>query len=112
MLTSVAMIPGIHDAYLFNFFKVINCINRFGYTGLVNFIVLPPKYYQQIEDNLTQSEYKMYELFSSRCNELLLGKFDSDHSNDLLNKLMGVINKTETLTGYQKTNYVIIKQRR
>ena len=70
--------------------------------GLVNFIVLPPKYYQQIEDNLTQSEYKMYELFSSRCNELLLGKFDSDHSNDLLNKLMGVINKTETLTGYQK----------
>ena len=96
VLTSVAMIPGIHDAYLFNFFS------RLVTAGLVNFIVLPPKYYQQIEDNLTQSEYKMYELFSSRCNELLLGKFDSDHSNDLLNKLMGVINKTETLTGYQK----------
>ena len=96
------MIPGIHDAYLFNFFKVINCINRFGYSRIGQFYSSAPKYYQQIEDNLTQSEYKMYELFSSRCNELLLGKFDSDHSNDLLNKLMGVINKTETLTGYQK----------
>mgnify|MGYP002720811727 CR=1 FL=1 len=103
VLTSVAMIPGIHDAYLFNFFsRLLTALIGLVTAGLVNFIVLPPKYYQQIEDNLTQSEYKMYELFSSRCNELLLGKFDSDHSNDLLNKLMGVINKTETLTGYQK----------
>ena len=103
VLTSVAMIPGTHDAYLFNFFsRLLTALIGLVTAGLVNFIVLPPKYYQQIEDNLTQSEYKMYELFSSRCNELLLGKFDSDHSNDLLNKLMGVINKTETLTGYQK----------
>ncbi|MCH4460739.1 aromatic acid exporter family protein [Staphylococcus haemolyticus] len=103
VLTSVAMIPGIHDAYLFNFFsRLLTALIGLVTAGLVNFIVLPPKYYQQIEDNLTQSEYKMYELFSSRCNELLLGKFDSDHSNDLLNKLMGVINKTETLTSYQK----------
>lgn len=38
VLTSVAMIPGIHDAYLFNFFfKVINCINRFGYSRIGQF---------------------------------------------------------------------------
>ena len=112
MLTSVAMIPGIRRLFIQLFSRLLTALIGLVTAGLVNFIVLPPKYYQQIEDNLTQSEYKMYELFSSRCNELLLGKFDSDHSNDLLNKLMGVINKTETLTGYQKTNYVIIKQRR
>ena len=73
VLTSVAMIPGIHDAYLFNFFsRLLTALIGLVTAGLVNFIVLPPKYYQQIEDNLTQSEYKMYELFSSRCNELLL----------------------------------------
>ncbi|UDI77932.1 aromatic acid exporter family protein [Staphylococcus taiwanensis] len=103
VLTSVAMIPGIHDAYYFNFFsRLLTALIGLITAGLVNFVVLPPKYYQQIEDNVKHSEYKMYQLFAIRCNELLLGKFDSDKSNESLNNLMNFIDKTETLTGYQR----------
>ena len=103
VLTSVAMIPGIHDAYYFNFFsRLLTALIGLVTAGVVNFLVLLPKYYHQIEDNLTLSEHKMYELFALRCNELLLGKFHSDDSNELLTKLTAIIDKTETLTGYQR----------
>ncbi|MEJ7514727.1 aromatic acid exporter family protein, partial [Staphylococcus lugdunensis] len=67
VLTSVAMIPGIHEAYLFNFFsRLLTALIGLVTAGLVNFFVLPPKYYHQIEENLIHSETKLYELFVSR----------------------------------------------
>ncbi|MFC0138464.1 aromatic acid exporter family protein [Staphylococcus petrasii] len=103
VLTAMAMIPGIHHAYYFNFFsRLLTALIGLVTAGLVNFIVLPPKYYQQIEDNLSVIEQKMYKLFALRCQELLLGKFQSDESNDLLDKLVGLNTKTETLIGYQR----------
>ena len=55
--------------------------------GLVNFIILPPKYYHQLEEQLALSEKKMYNLFYVRCNELLLGKFSSEKTSKELSKL-------------------------
>ena len=79
VLTSVAMIPGIHEAYVFNFFsRLLTALIGLVTAGLVNFIILPPKYYHQLEEQLALSEKKMYNLFYVRCNELLLGKFSSE----------------------------------
>ena len=86
VLTSVAMIPGIHEAYLLIFLKTLNALIGL-VTRISKFFVLPPKYYHQIEENLIHSETKLYELFASRCYELLLGKFDSDNSNTSLSTL-------------------------
>jgi len=103
VLTSVAMIPGIHEAYLFNFFsRLLTALIGLVTAGLVNFFVLPPKYYHQIEENLIHSENKLYELFASRCHELLLGKFDSDNSNISLATLSDMNKKTDTLMNYQR----------
>ena len=103
VLTSVAMIPGIHEAYLFNFFsRLLTALIGLVTAGLVNFFVLPPKYYHQIEENLIHSENKLYELFASRCHELLLGKFDSDNSNTSLSTLSDMNKKTDTLMNYQR----------
>ena len=70
--------------------------------GFVNFIILPPKYFQQIEDNIAISETKTFELFSSRIHELLLAKYQSNTSNDKLSNLIGLYSKIETLIGYQR----------
>ena len=91
VLTSVAMIPGIHEAYIFNFFsRLLTAVIGLLTAGFVNFIILPPKYFQQIEDNIAISETKTFELFSSRIHELLLAKYQSNTSNDKLSNLIGL----------------------
>lgn len=103
VLTSVAMIPGIHEAYIFNFFsRLLTAVIGLLTAGFVNFIILPPKYFQQIEDNIAISETKTFELFSSRIHELLLAKYQSNTSNDQLSNLIGLYSKIETLIGYQR----------
>lgn len=51
------MIPGIHEAYVFNFFsRLLTALIGLVTAGLVNFIILPPKYYHQLEEQLALSE--------------------------------------------------------
>ena len=103
VLTSVAMIPGIHEAYVFNFFsRLLTALIGLVTAGLVNFIILPPKYYHQLEEQLALSEKKMYRLFYERCNELLLGKFSSEKTSKELSKLNIIAQKVETLMSYQR----------
>lgn len=53
------MIPGIHEAYVFNFFsRLLTALIGLVTAGLVNFIILPPKYYHQLEEQLALSEKK------------------------------------------------------
>lgn len=65
-LTAMAMIPGIHDAYYFNFFsRLLTAIIGLVTAGLVNFIVLPPKYYDQLDDAINLTEEKCMHYFIS-----------------------------------------------
>lgn len=103
VLTSVAMIPGIHEAYVFNFFsRLLTALIGLVTAGLVNFMILPPKYYNQLEDHLYNSEEKMYALFNQRCHELLLGRFQSDKSNKKIIRISNLNQKIDMLTGYQR----------
>lgn len=101
-LTAMAMIPGIHDAYIFNFFsRLLTAVIGLGTAALVNFIILPPKYYDQIENLLRETEEKMYALYSERMQELLLSQFKSDSSIKKYNKLIIATQKIEDLLAYQ-----------
>ncbi|MDO5514058.1 MAG: aromatic acid exporter family protein [Staphylococcus xylosus] len=102
-LTAMAMIPGIHDAYFFNFFsRLLTAIIGLVTAGLVNFIILPPKYYEQLESSINTSERKMYALFDLRMRQLLLGKFTKSAPYRQLNALVDINQKVETLLAYQK----------
>ena len=108
-LTAMAMIPGIHEAYYFNFFsRLLTAIIGLVTAGLVNFIILPPKYYDQLEDNINLTESLMYDLFNTRMKQLLLGKFTKGAPFNQLNALLDLNQKVETLLSYQKTNSVTI----
>src|SRR5699024_8151152 len=102
-LTAMAMIPGIHDAYFFNFFsRLLTAIIGLVTAGLVNFIILPPKYYDQLESSINDVESEMYELFHQRMRQLLLGKFTKGAPYKKLNALLDLNQKVETLLSYQK----------
>lgn len=101
-LTAVAMIPGIHDAYIFNFFsRLLTAFIGLSTAALVNFIILPPKYYNQLDQLIKETESKMYSLYSNRMQQLLLSQFKSEQSNQQLNQLLDASKKIETLINYQ-----------
>ncbi len=71
VLTSLAMIPGIHDAYIFNFLsRTLTAIIGLVTSGLINFMVFPPKYYGQVEEKLSKTYALMYKLFTIAAKNL------------------------------------------
>lgn len=103
VLTSVAMIPGINDAYIFNFLsRTLTAIIGLVTSGLINFIIFPPKYYNQVETRLSRTEQLMYKLYYNRCQELILGHIQSDNSNKAFKKLFNLNTEVETLISYQR----------
>lgn len=102
-LTAMAMIPGIGDAYFFNFFsRLLTAVIGLVTAGLVNLVILPPKYYNQVEESALQTEKDMYQLYSERLHELVIGKFHSTQSNKKIEKLLTKSMHVETLIRYQK----------
>lgn len=102
-LTSVAMIPGIHEAYVYNFLsRLVTAIIGLGTAGVVNFIVLPPKYYDQIESRIKKSERDMYKLYRRRMKEILLNRYYSSKSDQQLERLHAANTTIETLIGFQR----------
>ncbi|PTG92203.1 aromatic acid exporter family protein [Staphylococcus chromogenes] len=102
-LTALAMIPDIHQDYVFNFFsRLLTAIIGLGTAGLVNFIVLPPKYYTQIDTLIDQTEKEIYRLFTQRMKELLIGQFHSEKSDHDVEKLHLNNARIEELLGYQR----------
>ncbi|WP_437272587.1 FUSC family protein [Staphylococcus succinus] len=111
-LTAMAMIPGIHEAYFFNFFsRLLTAIIGLVTAGLVNFIILPPKYYDQLETSISDTESKMYAVFYERMRQLLLGKFTNGVPYRQLNELLDLNQKIETLLSYQRDELSYHKHR-
>lgn len=102
-LTAMAMIPGIHEAYMFNFFsRLLTAIIGLVTAGLVNFIILPPKYYDQVIKLTQQIEENLYQLYNMRMQQLIFGQFRSEKANKRLESLQLLNNKVDTLLSYQK----------
>ena len=59
-ITAVAMVPVIHEAFVYNFVsRLATTTIGLATAGIVNFIILPPKYINQIED-INQKWIKVY----------------------------------------------------
>ena len=65
-------------------------------------MVLPPKYYAQLDSLINKTESQMYSLYSNRMQQLLIGKFKSDASERALDKVISLNNRVDTLLSYQK----------
>lgn len=103
VLTSLAMIPGIHDAYIFNFLsRTLTAIIGLVTSGLINFMVFPPKYYGQVEEKLSKTDALMYKLFYNRCQEIILSRLQSDKSEKAYKNIFNLNNQVETLISYQR----------
>lgn len=102
-LTALAMIPDIHEDYYFNFFsRLLTAFIGLGTAGLVNFIIMPPKYYDQIDVLIEKTERDIYHLFDTRMKELVIGLFHSKKSDQAVQKLHVLNARIEELLGYQK----------
>ncbi len=101
-LTAAAMIPNIHDDFAMNFFsRLITSIIGLTTAGLVNFLVLPPKYQLQIEQLMMTVEHNLDQLFIARGKEVLIGHFNSEDSIQKLLNINKTMTKIEQLTQYE-----------
>ncbi|NHA42370.1 FUSC family protein [Staphylococcus schleiferi] len=111
-LTALAMIPDIHDNYTFNFFsRLLTAIIGLVTAGLVNFVIMPPKYYNQIDALIEKSEREIYHLFDERMKKLMLGLFQSDKSDKAVEALHVLNTRIEELLGYQRDELKYHKER-
>lgn len=105
-LTAAAMIPNIHDDFAMNFFsRLITSIIGLTTAGLVNFLVLPPKYQLQIEQLMMTVEHKLDQLFIARGKEVLIGHFNSEDSIQKLLNINKTMTKIEQLTQYEHEEF-------
>nr|WP_181898123.1 aromatic acid exporter family protein [Staphylococcus felis] len=112
-LTALAMIPDIDHNYAYNFFsRLLTAIIGLGTAGLVNFIVLPPKYYDQIESLIDKTERHIYHLFDCRMKELMIGQFKSKKSDDSVEQLHLWNSRIEELLGFQRDELKFHKNKR
>lgn len=105
-ITAVAMVPVIHDAFVYNFISRL-ATTTIGLTtaGLVNFIILPPKYITQIENINKNMERRILEIYINRLKELLIGEYESNISMKQMTSLQQSATKIEQLIKYQKEEY-------
>src|SRR5699024_11639963 len=74
-LTAMAMIPGIHDAYYFNFFsRLLTAIIGLVTAGLLKFLFFFPKYYYQLNNSITFTVEKKYAIFIHSIHKRLIVK--------------------------------------
>ncbi|MBM7580954.1 FUSC family protein [Jeotgalibacillus terrae] len=101
-LTAVAMIPGTEDHFLLEFVK------RLGTTGigiltstLVNFLLMPPKYKDQIIALMNEAESKLTQLLAERMNELLDQKQSAISLEAASNQLRTKLDRAEMFCRFQ-----------
>nr|WP_263312826.1 aromatic acid exporter family protein [Mammaliicoccus sp. Marseille-Q6498] len=105
-ITAVAMVPVIHEAFVYNFVsRLATTTIGLATAGIVNFIILPPKYISQIEDINKTMEQKILEIYIHRLKELLLGEYESSISIKNMTSIQQSATKIEQLIKYQKEEY-------
>lgn len=112
-LTAVAMIPGAEDHFMLTF------ITRLGTTliglftsTLVNFVLLPPKYENQITQQAYESQHEFTAIFQQRIEELLNGKVRSRHLEGTAERLRHKLDRIETLCKFQLEEWHYHKYKR
>ncbi|MFC3388019.1 aromatic acid exporter family protein [Salinicoccus sesuvii] len=105
-ITAVAMVPSVHDAYLFNFLsRLATTTIGLGTSTLINFLILPPKYAGQIEAITKTTTKQTHQLLIERLREMMTGKYESEKSEKAYAKVQSSIANAEQLLKYQQDEY-------
>lgn len=101
-ITAVAMVPNIHQDFAFNFFsRLLTTTIGLTTAGLVNFLVLPPKYQDKIQELIYKIEVDYKRLFVMRSKEVLVGDFQSEKSEKQLYQINQTVSEIERLIKYE-----------
>ncbi|MFB9860915.1 aromatic acid exporter family protein [Salinicoccus siamensis] len=112
-ITAVAMVPSVGDAYVYNFTsRLATTTIGLATSTLINFLVLPPKYGDQIEALSASSTKEIHKLLIRRLGELIEGQYESDKSERAYAKIQGSILNSEKLLRYQQDEYRYHKSNR
>ncbi len=80
-------------------------------SGLINFMVFPPKYYGQVEEKLSKTDALMYKLFQLVPRTYLI-ELQSDKSEKAYKNIFNLNNQVETLISYQRDELSYHKKKR
>lgn len=112
-ITAVAMVPSVGEAYFYTFFSRL-ATTTIGLTTstLINFLILPPKYTDQIQGMMQSTTQKTHGLLIKRLEELTEGKLDSKKTEKLYGSIQNQITESEKLLKYQQDEFKYHKSKR
>ncbi|WP_411842293.1 FUSC family protein [Salinicoccus sp. HZC-1] len=112
-ITAVAMVPSVGDAYLYNFLsRLATTTIGLATSTLVNFLILPPKYTNQIQEITDSTTKQTHNLLIRRLRELIDGKFISRQSEKMYGNIQNQITESEKLLKYQQDEFTYHKSKR
>lgn len=112
-ITAVAMVPSVGDAYFYNFFsRLATTTIGLATSTLVNFLILPPKYMEQIQGITHSTTRQTHNLLIQRLEELIDGKFDSTKTEKVYGNIQNQITESEKLLKYQQDEFKYHKSNR
>ena len=102
-ITAVAMVPSVEGEYVYNFIsRLATTTIGLATSTIVNFLILPPDYTDQIESINQSTTRSTHKLLVSRLQELIDGKYRSKQSEKLYMQIQNKITESETLLKHQQ----------
>ena len=112
-ITSVAMIPSVEDAYVYNFVsRLATTTIGLGTSTLINYFVLPPKYTPQIKLQVAKAKKDTEALFRDRLKEIARERYTSVKIERKYSAIQKQLNASEKLIQYQQQEYRYHKSKR
>lgn len=105
-ITAVAMVPSVEGEYVYNFVsRLATTTIGLATSTLVNFLILPPDYTDQIESINKATTNRTHKLLKGRLQELTDGIYRSKQSEKVYIHIQNKITESETLLKYQQDEF-------
>lgn len=112
-ITSVAMVPSVDDAYVYNFVsRLATTTIGLGTSTLINYLVMPPKYTPQIDEIITQAKEDTESILERRLREIGEEKYHSPKIEKRYNEIQKQLSESERFIQYQQQEYKFHKSKR
>lgn len=112
-ITSVAMVPSVDDAYVYNFVsRLATTTIGLGTSTLINYLVMPPKYTPQIDEIITQAKEDTETILEKRLREIGEEKYNSPKTEKRYSAIQKQLSESERFIQYQQQEYKYHKSKR
>jgi uncharacterized membrane protein YgaE (UPF0421/DUF939 family) len=112
-ITSVAMVPSVDDAYVYNFVsRLATTTIGLGTSTFINYLVMPPKYTPQIDEIITQAKEDTETILEKRLREIGEEKYNSPKTEKRYSAIQKQLSESERFIQYQQQEYKYHKSKR